>query len=225
VEAGQVETWLAPVVAIGGHHRRVLTAIEREREQGYLRPEDRHRFLAGVALSRLVLAQVLGVEPAEIEIDRRCPDCDRPHGRPELPGHPDVDLSVSHSGGWIVCAVARGVRVGVDLQQADAPVGPELADLALSPAERSEWRRRGSDPAFFYRLWVAKEAVLKVRGVGLRVPMSTVVLDPHGHTRAERVWPLTAPAGYSGAVAVRGDAPDAPVEHDGERVLTSFCVD
>lgn len=54
------------------------------RRAAYRLPADQDRFTLGVALTRTVLGALLGVVPEEVKLDRSCPDCGKPHGRPRL---------------------------------------------------------------------------------------------------------------------------------------------
>src|SRR5690348_2316687 len=89
---------------------RWLTAGERERLVAYRRAEDRARFVAAAGLLRLVVGERLGRPPASVAIDRTCPDCERPHGRPTVVGGA-LSVSVSHSGDRVAVAVVAGPAV------------------------------------------------------------------------------------------------------------------
>lgn len=88
-------------------------------------------------------------------------------GRPYVawPDDLGVDLSLSHSGLWVACALTSRGRVGVDVQ---AVADLDLAGLrpSLSAAEENLlWRRPpASRPRLLAALWTLKEADLKCRG-------------------------------------------------------------
>lgn len=90
-------------------------------------------------------------------------------GRPQLTGA-DLDCNWSHSGAWLLVALARGVRVGVDVEA----LRPRPRVMALAEryftATEAAWLQ-AQDPSTretdFVRLWCAKEAVLKAHGHGL----------------------------------------------------------
>lgn len=98
-----------------------------------------------------------------------------PSGQPYLPDLPGLHLSISHSGDRVVCAVAD-VPVGIDLEL-PRPVRPGLAARWFDPDEQARIAR---DPAAFFDLWMAKEAVLKEIGCGLAHGLRevSVTLDP-----------------------------------------------
>jgi 4'-phosphopantetheinyl transferase len=189
---GRCELWIASIRAFTEHQ----TALH-----GVLSPEERahvQRVREGQAIARLsrgllrlVLARHLELAPADVQIDRRCPDCGRPHGRPRL--RPDssaeaIAFSVSHGGDLLVLAFAFAAAaagpIGVDVEPVGAveALDADLLDFTLTAAERHRLfevpapdRRR-----VFLRHWTAKEAALKALGVGLDVEPQAVALAPSG---------------------------------------------
>ncbi len=88
-----------------------------------------------------------------------------PHGKPYFadPGLPYFNLS--HSGDYVVVALA-GTECGIDLQKREE--GKNLISLAerfFTPGEAEKVRLEG-EPAF-YRLWTRKEAYGKCTGEGI----------------------------------------------------------
>jgi 4'-phosphopantetheinyl transferase len=185
---GGCEIWIASIPEFTEHQ----AALD-----GVLTPDERahvHRTRGGRAtarlsrgLLRLVLAHYLNLPPAEIEIDRSCPDCGRPHGRPRLRRRPEtaieaIEFSVTHGGDLLVLAFAGNAPVGVDVEPIGAleDVCAELLDFTLTAAERlrllevpAPQRRR-----IFLRHWTGKEAILKALGTGLDVEPQAVTLPP-----------------------------------------------
>jgi 4'-phosphopantetheinyl transferase len=84
-----------------------------------------------------------------------------PNGAP-LP-HGSWHWSISHTRGW-AAAVVADQPVGIDVEQ----IRPRRDELFNEIASEQEWVLAGgpSWPAFF-RIWTAKEAVLKANGVGI----------------------------------------------------------
>jgi 4'-phosphopantetheinyl transferase len=196
-------------------HEDLLTPAERERMVRLRRQEDKQRLMVGNALLRLTIAQATGSALEEVVIDRSCPDCDKPHGKPTVVGH-DLHVSVSHSGNRVAVALTRVAQVGVDVEQVDPRVHvDELLANILSPDEIA------TDMDFFTR-WARKEAVLKATGQGLRMPMSKITLGPQGLIGFDRpclLRDLQPGPGYCAAIAVLTDAEVEIVERDGSRLL------
>ncbi len=74
----------------------------------------------------------------------------------------DACLSISHSGGYLVCALAPS-PVGVDLEEQTTRDCLGIARRFFAAEEQSLCR----DATFFYDLWTAKEARAKRKGTGL----------------------------------------------------------
>jgi 4'-phosphopantetheinyl transferase len=157
----------------------------------------RAAFIAGRTLVRRVLGD------PELEI------IEVPDGKPHL-AREGIDFNVSHSGELVLVAVARGRRVGVDVEQishhrdttalAEA-LGPDAAfELHHTPIERR--------PARFSCWWVRIEALCKATGAGLTFPVDTAI--PPGF--AVRDIPMHA--GYRAAVAFDGDPHPRLAIHD-----------
>jgi 4'-phosphopantetheinyl transferase len=198
---------------------------------------DRQRLTAAWAVARLVLGTVTGVPPHQLVVDRTCPGCGAPHGKPWLPTAPDLQLSVAHSGDCVAVAVAAGSPVGVDVEAVVEQTGAELDRLAhgtlaaeeLAELDRCAAGRRGHA---FTTYWTRKEAVLKATGDGLSVPLETLVVSPPSCPPRVLRWPAGAvpvgglsmhtlhpPAGSVATLAVLGHVPPRVVEADAGPLL------
>lgn len=123
------------------------------------------------AFARDLLSRLTGLVPAQLEIERG------EHGKPFLANAPQpLQFSLSHSGGWMACAVARATPLGVDLEVHDPrrdvmPLArrffrrPEHVELAALE-ERARVQR-------FYDLWTLKEARVKALGSSLGRELET----------------------------------------------------
>jgi 4'-phosphopantetheinyl transferase len=147
----------------------------RERGQADARRADaRRRYVVAHGELRRVLAQHAGVAPAAIVYTYLCGVCgSHEHGRPSL-AVDDVrrappSFSLSHSGDVAVVAVA-GEPIGADVEHArprrylDA-----VARRVLRDDEFSSWAAlaEADRVVAFLRVWTAKEAYLKLLGVGI----------------------------------------------------------
>jgi 4'-phosphopantetheinyl transferase len=186
--SGVVQVWRARLPEARAHWAALLDDHERGRLGAFHREEDRSRFLLGSVLVRLVAGACQGVAPDRVAVDRRCPDCGRPHGRVRVAG---LHVSVSHSGECVLVAGLREAPVGVDVERVDP--GLDLAGivpLTLAPPEEAilstvdEPRRA----AAFARYWCRKEALVKMTGDGLRTPLSSVVVTAPGERPRLLAW-------------------------------------
>lgn len=111
-----------------------------------------------------------------------------------------VDFNVSHAGELVLVAVARGRRVGVDVEQVSHRRDVlAIADGALGPDAALELRRIAIEhrAARFTCWWVRIEALCKATGAGLTVPVAP---PPPGFA----VRDIAVHAGYRAAVAFDG---------------------
>jgi 4'-phosphopantetheinyl transferase len=92
----------------------------------------------------------------------------------------DVTISLSHSSGRAVCAVAVGrVALGCDLEAIEPRSAAFIADY-LDAAEQAclAGTPPGTQSSLATLLWSAKESALKALGVGLRLDTRSVVVGP-----------------------------------------------
>ncbi len=112
-----------------------------------------------------------------------------------------VDVSLTDRAGWAVVLVGQpgslpSGTLGVDLELVEPRSAGFVADF-LTDAERSYVASRGGlgEPGWDEAanlLWSAKEAVLKVQRVGLRVDTRTVEVTIDHHARPDAWAPLAA---------------------------------
>lgn len=214
----------APLSAASGDHVTRLTALELGRRERYVRGEDRDRFTLATVLLRVAVAAWVDVAVDDVAIDRTCPTCGEPHGRPRVVGH-DVHVSIAHSGGFVGVALCGSAPVGLDVEEVGRRPYEDLVDDVCAPSERPSV----TGPADFYAYWTRKESVLKALGVGLEEPMTSLLVTPPGAPPAVvsyRDAPLVAtmadvgPAdGYAGAVTVLSAGPVAVESADGTPLL------
>lgn len=202
----EVETWLirldeAPEVV--EHLAATLDPGERA-NLAARRPAAARRYAVAHGAQRQILGRRLGREPAALLITRACTACGGPHGRPDLPEHPGVVISLSHSGDLALLAVATGVRVGVDLEEVRfRPRLERLAERVLAPDELAAWFAVPEQHRLraFLRAWTAKEAYLKAIGEGIRSPLAGVP------ARLPEGWVAAAPAGDGHVTCLAVEAP------------------
>ena len=156
-----------------------LTRPEQARFDRYQGDLDRRMFLLGRVMSRRLVGGALDVAPGAWQWR------EGPHGRPEIADPPTpLHFNLAHSAGLVVCALARGREVGVDVEDLERPpLDSRMVPRYCAPAEAADieaqgaaWRDR------FLTYWTLKEAYLKARGLGISVPLREIsfVLQPDG---------------------------------------------
>jgi len=196
--AGVIHAWAARVAeaeaaGVAGH----LAADERARAARFRVDAPRRRYVAARGLLRRLLGGCLEVPAERIEI------APGPNGKPVL-ADGGLQFSVSHSGDWVLVAIASDRPLGADVEEIRAT--PDLLDLARRyfAAEEVlalEGLAAGERPAAFFELWTCKEACLKVHGEGLGGGLARP-LRAFAPLVARR---LDVAPGYCAALAAPGD--------------------
>jgi len=78
-----------------------------------------------------------------------------------------IHFSISHTKAHVFCALSDR-PIGIDAEEQDREVRPELADKILSEAEKRRYLAASDPRQALLRLWVLKEAAAKRSGEGLR---------------------------------------------------------
>jgi 4'-phosphopantetheinyl transferase len=190
-----------------------LSVDERERAARFRFEQDRRAFVLGKRMVRMLLGRALDRPPESVAV------AVGPAGKPQL-AEGDVGsgltFNVAHSGTEVVCAIASGRPVGVDIErERDILDLQGLAQRFFCAAEIRELD--ASTPArarrLFFKYWTLKEAYLKAEGSGLRLDLTAVdasgfpdaatspCLPVEDRRRGLLVFPVEAPFGYQAAVA------------------------
>jgi 4'-phosphopantetheinyl transferase len=180
--------------------RALLSPAEAERARRCRLPVERDRFVAGRGVVRDVLSRCTGVRPRRLLLVRGA------RGRPGLAGPTTqgLDFNLSHSGATALLAVARGGRVGVDIEEIDPAfdhramarrfLGADEA-AAVQALPDAEGRRA------FFAGWTRREAYAKAKNSAVPVELDD--------TGPWNVWDLTVAPDMC-AVLVAADSLTAP---------------
>lgn len=177
-----------------------LCAAERGRCLSLVGDETRRRYAAVHARVRGVLAGYLGVAPEAIRFGRApCCRCgDRRHSPPcvDWP-RTELRFGLSASGDHWLLAVARGRRIGADIEAAAKIDTALMSRACLTPGEQAYLATRDAAqrPGVLYRCWTRKEAVLKACGVGLASSPRALEVSPRRRGVIEVEFPCPAGPG------------------------------
>jgi 4'-phosphopantetheinyl transferase len=160
-----------------------LTSSERQRYDRYRADEDRHMFLLGRTMARAIVGRCLAVPPTSWQWREGT------HGRPEIAEPPtDLTFNLAHSAGLVVCAVAWGREVGVDVEDLKRPpVEWNVVTRYCAPREVSEIGAHQAWHDRFLYYWTLKEAYLKARGVGISVPLAQISFELGTNAECPRI--------------------------------------
>ncbi len=194
---GAVALWLVP--RAGAHRDPRAEAAElspaaRERINALRTPDARD----GQLLSRAWLARMLrayfGPASAGWTIGVDCKGCAVLRDAP-----PEIAIAFAHGRDRIAIAIGHdcGPGLGIDLEDRLDRDDPLLAPVILAPAELERYHRLATGKRrrqYLLVRWVAKEAYVKARRVGLAMPFDTIeVIEA-----APGVYGVGHPAGLDG---------------------------
>lgn len=212
LEQTVVDVWCARVERLVDVQalRCLLSADEQARAAQFRLDRHALEFTFGRAMLRSILASYTGT-PAE-----RISFVYGASGKPALAGQSvrdDIRFNLSHCAGLVLCIVARGREVGVDVEQIHGRLASTvIAELFFSANETARLRAApvGCAAETFFTFWARKEAYVKARGIGAALILPELDL-PTAPTTSVRCggteWTLisfTPAPGYVAAVAAEG---------------------
>ena len=95
-----------------------------------------------------------------------------------------LHFSISHTKKHAFCVLAP-FRVGIDAEEKDRKVDLRFVQKVLSPAEYDRFEKAADKNAAFLRMWVLKEAAVKLTGEGLRGYPNGTDFDPQDTSISE----------------------------------------
>ena len=150
---------------------KTTTSQRRRRIESIAGEEDRKRTVAGELLARQMLCERLGVPAAQVPLQWD------EEGKPSVEGGA-VYCSISHSGPFVVCAVAEH-PIGVDVEVIRG--AEEKFIRRACSEEEMAYIRYGDAGCYqrFWECWTAKEALFKLTGKGPLLNLSAFALPEH----------------------------------------------
>lgn len=201
-------------------HFRILSDTISQKEQEtastFRKPSDAKKYIIRRGIVRCILAHYTGHAPEMLSF------IIGENGKPELDAEStcgEVSFNVSNSGESFLIGVTRKRRIGVDIVRMNPSYQfQDTAEYLMTPAEKVFFK--SMEPALryqgFFRIWAAKEAIIKATG-GMLTHMRTTdlseiiddilyspdysmnFLDTHPPFF---LWQFTSKSGDLGAIAV-----------------------
>jgi 4'-phosphopantetheinyl transferase len=110
------------------------------------------------------------------------------NGRPSISN--DIDFNISHSGKYVMCAVGRHIRLGIDIE--------EIKQIDVKDFENvmtgAQWKDIfNSEDLYrsFFSYWTIKESVIKADSRGLSIPLDSIHVYGDEAICDSRTWYLT----------------------------------
>ena len=183
-ETAIVDIWYTPISIeqwddIDARYLDQLTPPERERRDRFHFRKDRILYLTAKALARLVIPRYADAETPSETIRFE----DHPGGKPFISGPAEaqkVQFNLSHTDGMVACVVSPDFEVGVDVEDIyRKSATDDIAQRFFAAPEVAEYMKLPEKSRFlrFFQYWTLKEAYIKGRGLGLRIPLGDFSLS------------------------------------------------
>lgn len=148
--------------------RVLLHSDEIERGWRYHRRDDRLRSLYTRSLLRILAGRYTNQNPLAIRLTKGL------RNKPELPNNLGWHINATHSGNWILLAIAK-YSVGIDVEEVKPDFTfTDVIPFSFSTQERKYIEADGKALVRFYELWTRKEAFVKAIGSGIDETFSQV---------------------------------------------------
>ena len=146
---------------------RTLSTEERTRRDRLHFEVDRRDFTIAHDLLRRTLSQYLDLSPDKLRFTTN------EYGKPSIEGtdprRPSISFSLSHTRGFVACAITSGIPLGVDIELIDRSRLSQFGVDHFFSQREASWLRACPDElrsSRFVELWTLKEAFLKAVGTG-----------------------------------------------------------
>lgn len=138
-----------------------FSLMEKSKKKRILRLkniDDKKRSVCAEMLVKREIAKKIGISPKKVVLDLL--DGGKPFCK-----NADIHFNISHSGDYAVCAFGN-FRVGIDIQKI-VPYKEKTAERVCSKSELEAIEKSPDKAAEFIKIWTKKEAVMKMKGIGI----------------------------------------------------------
>jgi 4'-phosphopantetheinyl transferase len=152
----------------------VVSPEEAERARRIIIDHKRDQKAAARAHLRRILSLYTGAKATELQFEYG------EHGKPSLPGYPDLSFNLSHSERFGLLGITRDILIGVDVEHArPGRAFEDISERFFSEQERRQLLSLAAEDRAhaFYRAWTRKEAYLKAWGTGLSFASSRFTIS------------------------------------------------
>ncbi len=177
LQPGGIHLWRCPLdLPDPAAFHPYLSADETARMERFKMPFLRTRYAVGRGALRVLSARYLDEKPGALSFTYG------EHGKPALENR-RLHFSLSHSGGLMAAAFTLDGPLGLDIEHISARLhARDIAERYFGEGERAEIETRddGEYLRGFFRLWTAKEALMKATSLGFALELSKIEvgLDP-----------------------------------------------
>ena len=98
-----------------------------------------------------------------------------------------IDFNISHSGEYVICAIGKNVRIGIDVE--------EIKKTDLNNFKKvmtgEQWTAIHQSPEpfkTFFKYWTIKESVIKADSRGLSIPLLNIQIEGNIVNYDNQTW-------------------------------------
>lgn len=144
---------------------------KRERIKTFMFQQDSLRSLLGDLLSRYAICKRTKYKNSQLKFGVN------DYNKPVLIKPSELHFNISHSGNWVVCAVADEL-VGIDVEFIKN-INFEIAKRFFTKDEYSDLIKQNptNQLKYFYLIWTLKESYIKADGRGLSLPLNSFCIN------------------------------------------------
>ena len=159
-----------------------LPTILKNKTLRYRKWKDKHSHLLGKLLLKKGLQKIneTSITLDDIKYDK--------YARPYF--NNEIDFNISHSGKYIICAISRETKLGIDIE---LKKGINFAHFKTEMTKK-QWAEifASENPnLMFLKYWTIKESVSKAIGLGLEIPLSEIFIDNNIASYRNKKWYIT----------------------------------
>jgi len=151
----------------------------KEKNTGYIRWEDKHAHLFGKLLLLKGL-QMLNYDSGVLE-----QIVYKKYDRPFLNSH--IDFNISHSGQYVVCALATDMHLGIDIEEIKEINFDDFKEVMTDKQWKDITNAEDSSKEFF-KYWTIKESVIKADSRGMSIPLTEIHVNASMAYCESKLW-------------------------------------
>ncbi len=107
------------------------------------------------------------------------------YDKPYLEGA--IDFNISHSGEYVMCAITKKGRLGIDIEEQKEVQFNDFEDI-MSEEQWNIIRGSTNPKSTFFQFWTMKESVIKAEGQGLSIPLKDIVISDNRASYNSNLW-------------------------------------
>ncbi|WP_152537427.1 4'-phosphopantetheinyl transferase family protein [Aquimarina pacifica] len=98
-----------------------------------------------------------------------------------------IDFNISHSGEYVVCAIGKNVRLGIDVEKI-AEVDFNDFQGVMTPEEWEIIHVSEDSKRSFFNYWSIKESMIKADGRGVSIPLQEIRIEDNQVSYKNKRW-------------------------------------